>query len=162
MLSLAISTIQSINYGNRLQNYALQSVLASLGYQVESLWKEKPSFPPLARRCLRKLFKNDPATRFWKFDGEHLYNRKEASSYRFLQPACLDLARLRTQFQLWKRPEWRRISTFLQCLFSGANDESFRRDKETLRCTRESLPFTAPITTGLFCRHMPCKQLSTV
>ena len=37
MKRLAIVTIESSNYGNRLQNYALQEVLCSLGYSVETL-----------------------------------------------------------------------------------------------------------------------------
>lgn len=37
MKRVAIVTIESLNYGNRLQNYALQQVLRSLGYSVKTL-----------------------------------------------------------------------------------------------------------------------------
>lgn len=37
MKSVAIITIQSINFGNRLQNYALQEVLKSYGYSVKTI-----------------------------------------------------------------------------------------------------------------------------
>lgn len=37
MKKIALYTIQSINYGNRLQNYASQEVIKSLGYDVVSL-----------------------------------------------------------------------------------------------------------------------------
>jgi hypothetical protein len=36
-MKIAIMTIQSVNYGNRLQNYALQTVLEGMGHQVDSL-----------------------------------------------------------------------------------------------------------------------------
>ena len=36
-MKIAIMTIQSINYGNRLQNYALQTVLDGIGHHSESL-----------------------------------------------------------------------------------------------------------------------------
>jgi len=40
MRKIAIITIVTINYGNRLQNYALQCVLESLGYSVVTLRRE--------------------------------------------------------------------------------------------------------------------------
>lgn len=39
---IAIVTIDSINYGNRLQNYALQEVIKSYGYTVETLQRSRP------------------------------------------------------------------------------------------------------------------------
>ena len=36
-MRIAILTIQSVNYGNRLQNYALQNILAGMGHHVETL-----------------------------------------------------------------------------------------------------------------------------
>lgn len=38
-MRIAIMTIQSQNYGNRLQNYALQTVLQGMGHEVETLWR---------------------------------------------------------------------------------------------------------------------------
>ena len=40
MKKIAIATIVSQNYGNRLQNYALQSVLQNLGYNVTTLKRQ--------------------------------------------------------------------------------------------------------------------------
>lgn len=40
MRKIAIVTIVTINYGNRLQNYALQNVLERLGYSVKTLRRE--------------------------------------------------------------------------------------------------------------------------
>ena len=43
-MKVGIITMVSDNYGNRLQNYALQQVLVGLGNRVETLnnpWKEK-------------------------------------------------------------------------------------------------------------------------
>ena len=40
MKKIGIVTIVTINYGNRLQNYALQRVLEKLGYSVETLRRE--------------------------------------------------------------------------------------------------------------------------
>lgn len=37
MKKIGIVTIESLNYGNRLQNYALQEVVKSLGYNVETI-----------------------------------------------------------------------------------------------------------------------------
>ena len=37
MNNVAIMTINSINFGNRLQNYALQETLRDLGYEVETV-----------------------------------------------------------------------------------------------------------------------------
>ena len=40
MKKIAIVTIVTINYGNRLQNYALQYILERLGYSVTTLRRE--------------------------------------------------------------------------------------------------------------------------
>lgn len=71
-MRIAISTIQSLNYGNRLQNYALQEVLRQDGHQVESLQKERPSLVRAARRGARKFLKDDCVTRFRMFDSRYV------------------------------------------------------------------------------------------
>lgn len=43
MTKIGIITINSINYGNRLQNYALQKVIEFLGYSVATIQREIPS-----------------------------------------------------------------------------------------------------------------------
>ena len=90
MLSLAISTIQSINYGNRLQNYALQSVLASLGYEVESLRKERLSFLTSMRRGVRKFLKDDSVTRFREFDEKYIRFSDCVVSADYVTPGVSD------------------------------------------------------------------------
>lgn len=52
MKKIAIITIESPNYGNRLQNYALQQVILSLGFHVETL---RRSNLPLYRKILKKM-----------------------------------------------------------------------------------------------------------
>lgn len=42
MTKIGIITINSINYGNRLQNYALQEVIELLGYSVATVQRELP------------------------------------------------------------------------------------------------------------------------
>lgn len=44
MKKVAIVTIESFNYGNRLQNYALQEVIRSLGYDVKTLHRVKHTY----------------------------------------------------------------------------------------------------------------------
>ena len=45
MKKVAIMTIQSINIGNRLQNYALQEVIKKLGYDVYTIRRKKHKWP---------------------------------------------------------------------------------------------------------------------
>ena len=52
-MKIAIATIQSVNYGNRLQNYAPQQTLKPYG-QVASLRREKLPAIKLALRGVRK------------------------------------------------------------------------------------------------------------
>lgn len=65
MKRIAIVTILSANFGNRLQNYAMQEILTSLGYEVETIQKGKKN-NNLSRymkyQIKRLLRKND-----WKF-----------------------------------------------------------------------------------------------
>lgn len=110
MLSLAISTIQSINYGNRLQNYALQSVLASLGYRVESLKKEKPSILTSVRRNARKLLKDDSVTRFREFDEERIQFSDCVASADYVTP---DLANRYDKFVIGSDQVWNPNFPFL-------------------------------------------------
>lgn len=42
MKKIGIITIESFNLGNRLQNYALQNILENMGYQVETIRRNKP------------------------------------------------------------------------------------------------------------------------
>ncbi len=69
-------TINSLNYGNRLQNYALQTVLESLGYSVETIkrcnyiWDER-SIREIIANEMRVLFKTKKGL-FIKFDRKYI------------------------------------------------------------------------------------------
>lgn len=78
-MKLAIVTIQSINYGNRLQNYALQQVLKPYG-QVRSLRREKVSAFRLAARKMRKYIKRDKNNNFREFDATYIQLSSEVLS----------------------------------------------------------------------------------
>lgn len=73
-MKAAILTIQSDNYGNRLQNFALQKVLSSYGYQVESLRRYAGFGNPIVRtlRNMKHSFdlvcKHDKKALFNQFD----------------------------------------------------------------------------------------------
>lgn len=55
MKKIAIMTIESNNFGNRLQNYALQEVLVGLGFEVETIRREKARNP---KELILKKIKN--------------------------------------------------------------------------------------------------------
>lgn len=79
---VAIYTIQTNNYGNRLQNYAVQEVCNKLGYEAVSLGNSDPTrglivlkkFPFLVnaikttRNLVRSIIKNDAICKFYKFN----------------------------------------------------------------------------------------------
>lgn len=71
MKTVGIITIQSINYGNRLQNYALQEVVKSLGHSCKTIRREKPE------GGIRELYRN--AKRLSKM----VLGRKMGRFYRF-------------------------------------------------------------------------------
>lgn len=78
-MNLAIMTIQSINYGNRLQNYALQTVLSGLNNNVESLRRGYSFNGPLKSRLRavkhqfgRVKHRNDSIGAFDRFDRENI------------------------------------------------------------------------------------------
>lgn len=71
-MRIAIVTIQSVNYGNRLQNYALQHVLEGYGHEVCSLRREPFGMFQKAKRCLRNVLKTDRNTAFYRFDDEYV------------------------------------------------------------------------------------------
>lgn len=67
-VNIAILTILSINYGNRLQNYALQKILEKLGNNVVTLNRNKITFKAKIKKKIRKYIKNDKITYFNNFD----------------------------------------------------------------------------------------------
>lgn len=65
MKRAAIVTILSDNFGNRLQNYALQEVVSSFGYKVETMQKGKKN-SKIARN-MKYHIKHILGTKDWKF-----------------------------------------------------------------------------------------------
>lgn len=87
-MKVSILTIQSINYGNRLQNYALQTVLKSYGHEVESLRREA-GFEGSLRFRLRAIkravglmtkHRSDRIGAFKAFDRAHIVFSDEVVS----------------------------------------------------------------------------------
>lgn len=70
MKKVAIITINSQNYGNRLQNYALQTVLEKLGCEVTTLNRDLShiSFSYKLRNYIHYIWKTNKTTNFFKFD----------------------------------------------------------------------------------------------
>lgn len=72
MSSVGIVTIQSNNFGNRLQNYALETVIRSIGYDVQTI-KRTPSDKGIKKvKSIIKIFYhyvlNDRESKFHKFN----------------------------------------------------------------------------------------------
>lgn len=102
-MRVAISTIQSVNFGNRLQNYALQEVLRKDGHNVESLLKEKSSLAKTISHSVRKILKNDIVTRFRAFDGQYITHSKFAAGRDYCTPG---LARIYDKFVIGSDQVW--------------------------------------------------------
>lgn len=70
MDKIAIVTIQSQNYGNRLQNYALQEVINSLGYEVETLRRSNFSSSEMGiKRYVKRIAQIILQTKTEKFNS---------------------------------------------------------------------------------------------
>lgn len=80
-MKAAIVTIQSENYGNRLQNYALQRALVELGCTVESIRRAPFGFTRRMKCLVRGFLKDDKTTAFRRFDADNV----ALSSYVLLQ-----------------------------------------------------------------------------
>lgn len=101
-MKIAIATIQSINYGNRLQNYAMQEVLKPYGH-VASLRREKVPTIKLALRNARKYIKHDAINNFREFDGRHVNLSREVLSPSF---ETVDLAASYDKFVIGSDQVW--------------------------------------------------------
>ena len=75
MKRLAIVTIESSNYGNRLQNYAFQEVLCSLGYSVETLHRihQPNGIKHVVKRFLQDVLQTK-AAKFRKFNQNIVFS----------------------------------------------------------------------------------------
>lgn len=72
---IAIFTIQSINYGNRLQNYAIQTIIIKLGYKPYTLRGYRNKCNLVIYRLLKNVYnmikayrKDDNSLSFFEFD----------------------------------------------------------------------------------------------
>ncbi len=70
MSKIAIYTIISMNYGNRLQNYALSQVLSDLGYEVETIrrYPVKCKWFNMLKNNIRSFIIKDKFTKFFLFN----------------------------------------------------------------------------------------------
>lgn len=70
MKKIAIVTINSQNYGNRLQNFALQFILENLGYDITTLKRQNYdwSFKFKLKNYLHYIWKTNNTTQFFKFN----------------------------------------------------------------------------------------------
>ena len=78
MYKIGIITIQSRNFGNRLQNFALQEVLHALGHTVFTIRREMPTRKSVGRRIqafIQFVFQTKNA-KFEKFD-KRIFKSKE-------------------------------------------------------------------------------------
>lgn len=92
-MNIAIMTIQSVNYGNRLQNYALQSVLDGLGNQAESVRRDAGFNGPFGSkmRALKRtigMFKHraDRMAAFRRFDNNYITFSDLVISKEYVSP----------------------------------------------------------------------------
>ena len=76
-MKVGILTIQDENYGNRLQNYALQTVLESLGHDVVSIQRHRPSLLRSIKRTARGLLKRDGITAIRQFNATYIHSTCE-------------------------------------------------------------------------------------
>lgn len=88
-MKTGIVTIQSVNYGNRLQNYALQQVLAGFGFNVESLRREPYGLPQRLKRVVRRAIKDDKTTAFHRFDTANVAMSSWVLSQNRISPSLI-------------------------------------------------------------------------
>lgn len=110
MKKIGITTLNGyFNYGNRLQNYALQETLKTLNYNVETIWIESKEakkentlkqvnlfkYPSLiAKRTYRKFFvnplKKKRKNRIKQFSNRYIKETKNVYSEDFLPTSLID------------------------------------------------------------------------
>lgn len=92
-MNIAIMTIQSVNYGNRLQNYALQTVLNGLGNQAHSLRRDAGFNGPVG--CKLRAIKHglgvlrhrsDSYGAFRRFDNNYISFSDSVVSEEYTSP----------------------------------------------------------------------------
>ena len=96
-MKVGILTIQSVNFGNRLQNYALQHVLEDYGCQVESLRRDGSIMGPLSskakyfKKCMSLLRHiNDRNSLFRAFNNSFINFSNGTVTKEYISPGLLD------------------------------------------------------------------------
>lgn len=96
-MKLAIMTMQSQNFGNRLQNYALQEVLRDMGHDAESLRRDSGIHGDLSSKyhtvksrlgAFRHV--SDRVGRFRAFDRERIAHSSCIASNEYVTPGLAD------------------------------------------------------------------------
>ena len=85
-MRVGILTLQSFNYGNRLQNYALQQVLLNMGHDVQSIRRAPDGVKESARNMVRDVVKRDSYARFRAFNRRHICYSKIVVSREYATP----------------------------------------------------------------------------
>ncbi|WP_172623508.1 polysaccharide pyruvyl transferase family protein [Arabiibacter massiliensis] len=84
-MNIAILTIQDYNFGNRLQNYALQEAVRRMGHEVLSLRRSAVKMRAL-RKAVRRVIKDDYINAFDAFDVNITFSR-DVVSKEFVSPS---------------------------------------------------------------------------
>lgn len=75
MNTIGIVTIVSQNYGNRLQNYALQTVLQNMGYTVNTIRRIEVPFSLIVKNYIHYLWHTNNTTQFFKFNRKIVWSK---------------------------------------------------------------------------------------
>lgn len=98
-MRIAILTIQSVNYGNRLQNYALQSILEDMGHHTEALLRRPGVLTGSPKQRLRAVklkaglslkHRFDRRGAFARFDNEFISFSGKVVSKEFVSAGVAD------------------------------------------------------------------------
>lgn len=87
---IGIWTIQSSNYGNRLQNYAMQEIIKSLEYKPETILRSRQSVTKrFLQQCIRPIIKKDRYSCFHSFNRKIKWS-KCVVSHSYISKSLLD------------------------------------------------------------------------
>lgn len=75
MNKIGIVTIVSQNYGNRLQNYALQTVLQNMGYTVNTIRRTEVPFSLTIKNYLHYVWHTNNTTQFFRFNKKIVWSK---------------------------------------------------------------------------------------
>lgn len=92
-MKVGILTLQCFNYGNRLQNYALQQALLNMGHDVQSIRRVSNGYRESARNTVRDIVKRDSYAKFRFFNHHYIRYSKVVVSREYTTPdfeSCFD------------------------------------------------------------------------